>query len=656
MRIPLLTLTVFLAVNVVAGDTKPFLKANWDTARLRGQFRGRVAHMMLSYWVADRNSWKGLGKSDGTTSGELAWGESVWLRNYVMCYRASHDTYWLDKVVDHFDRMLGKLDDHDGDGFLAWHDRKYSVGLVRVISRRKADGLEISPEASKLWVKSGGDKVTGHNYSITFPTPDTVEIRDETEKKKLASRSYKGKITLTDIPGAKFTITGSAEGGARFDLDSVPGEECEYQVHDGMITYPIAEFIEIVFNDPQLHAKYKAKADEYLAFIDKHVRRKWERTWVEVPDGCGAYRFTSNVTQRYPDALLPHNQYLALARTFLVLKDVEGVPDRQVYLEKAAKMARYFKKNLHLNGNAYVWNYWDPYPAIPDIHVHVEDVGHGSIDIGFAVEACNRNVVFTAEDLVRFSHTYADVMWNQSRDDPIIAGRVDGKSTRRDGRATHEWIKLAQWNPKVWDIAALIYDKSKSSGHVPSMLYMLAGLAGIDDAELGEYRRMKRMMEQAFEAGTPVNGGFETAGVGEDTPFGWSLSIWSKGRGRMARVKGGHESAHSVMLQGLEAPVNLVAFPVIRTPVAGPTRFRATVYYRTEGDAVPKLSFCGHDCKTGRMVQYLHSNVLPKSADWTKTEWQVTSEPGIMQAFFVLRNHGLGKVFYDDFRMEKIPE
>lgn len=651
-----LVLFVAAALLHAQSDTPPFLKPTWDAGKLREEFRGKAARMMLSFWLMDRNHHEGLGASDRTRSGELAWGESSWLMNYVMCYQAFRDTYWLDKIVDHFDRMMGSLSDPEGDGFLAWRDRGYSVGLVRLTAKKNADGLTLDPETSRQWVTREGDKVTGHNYSIAFPAPDKMEIRDETDHKTLATKEYKAKAVIQEIPGSKFTISGEAKAGARFEFDSKPGEEIEYQVHDGMITYPIAQFIEIVFRDPALHAKYKAKADKYLAFIDKHVRQKWEPTWVELPNQCGAYVFTANETQRAPKALLPHNQFLAPARTFIVLKDVEGVPNREIYLEKTTKMARYFKNNLRQNGSAYVWNYWDPFPAVPDIRLNIEDTGHGTIDIGFACEACNRGVLFTNDDLTKFSNTYADVMWNQSEDDPMIAGVVDGHRSKRDGRTIHEWAKLAQWNPKVWHIATRIQEKAFSSGDCPTILYTLAGLVGIDAAEIEQFRTMRAEIEKGLAVGKPVNCEFELGALAGEPPLGWVFGVWSKSQGRTAWVEPGRNSKGAIMLEGISGEVNVVAYPTVQTKVDKPTKFRLSVYYRTEGDAKPQFSFCGSDGVEAKAKQYDHSPELEKSSDWKEATWEATSADGIKEVYFMLRNHGVGKVFYDDFQMQRVTE
>ena len=115
------------------------------------------------------------------------------------------------------------------------------------------------------------------------------------------------------------------------------------------------------------------------------------------------YVFTNNPTQRFPLYSLPHNQYLAPARTCMVLGQLEGYEGAELCAERARMMATYFHDNLRLTDEgAYEWNYWDPLEG-EDVRSYVEDTGHGTIDVGFAAEATRRGVVFTNEDMERFA-------------------------------------------------------------------------------------------------------------------------------------------------------------------------------------------------------------------------------------------------------------
>jgi len=235
---------------------------------------------------------------------------------------------------------------------------------------------------------------------------------------------------------------------------------------------------------------HRAKAEEYLQLLDRHFRQKWERYWVDLPNGAGAYTFTGNPTERFPGYLLPHNQYLALGRTWLVLQAVPGVPQREVYRDRAAKMARYFKRHLRLNGEAYLWNYWDPRPG-ENIRRHPEDVSHATIDIGFAVEACQRGIVFTPQDLRRFARTFTEVMWNGSWENPLFGRNV---STNEGGkRAFWEWAKLSLWDERVWQVAQAAFLKMGQPPNLtPTLLYLLAKRKGIPPSEKERWLQLRK--------------------------------------------------------------------------------------------------------------------------------------------------------------------
>jgi hypothetical protein len=159
---------------------------------------------------------------------------------------------------------------------------------------------------------------------------------------------------------------------------------------------------------------------------------------------------------------------------------------------------------------------------------------------------------------------------------------------------------------------------------------------------------LKAEVEKGLASGQPINGDFE---LGEgDRPLGWSLQTWSKGKGRGAWVAGGHDSQHAVMLEGISGQVNVVATPLIHAKVDRPAKFRMSVWYRTEGDARPDFSLIA---VPGGAKQYISSPILEKSKEWKKAEWEAITVEGVREFYFILRNHGVGKVFYDDFHMER---
>ncbi|MBI2298299.1 MAG: hypothetical protein HYU66_04990, partial [Armatimonadetes bacterium] len=449
-----------LALWVVTSLTAP------PTAEQARAILGRsIPDAIAEFQAWDLGQNGGRGNSDQTDSGGLGWGESSYLTNYMHCFHATGDPYWLDKVVDHTDRLLAGQ--HEADGFRVWDDIRYSVGIVRVTGSTDAEGLALTPPETRENVTRHGAVVTGHQYTLDLPTADTVRVTDLTTGQVVVEAAYAGKLAI-DLFGAKaaapgdaalkdaaapLTLSGPGRASAKFTIDTLAPERIQFVVHDGMVTYPIAQFIEAVRADPALAAKYGAKADAYLAWFRRHVHDKWERFWHQVDGDTGAYTFTHQVTERFPGYLLPHNQFLALGRAYLVLQAVPGVANAAEYRRKVECMARYFQRYLRPadEGRAYVWNYWDP-PAGEEVRRYVEDYSHATIDVGFVVEAARRGVVFTPDDTVKIARTYTDVMGNGDLEHPAVAGRVDGQGGFKE-RIWHDWCLTGLYDERAFAFA-----------------------------------------------------------------------------------------------------------------------------------------------------------------------------------------------------------
>ena len=125
----LATLVVTPLLSASGGET---VLSAAQQEKVRSDLAGDIPGLIARYQLSDALDRDGIGRSDATTSGGLGWGESGYLRRYMMCYFVTQDSYWLDRVVDHFDRMVGNLTDHDGDGMRSWQDIAYSAGLVDV--------------------------------------------------------------------------------------------------------------------------------------------------------------------------------------------------------------------------------------------------------------------------------------------------------------------------------------------------------------------------------------------------------------------------------------------------------------------------------------------------------------------------------------------
>ena len=418
------------------------------------------------YAAYDRSQNKGKGQSDDPDSGSLGWGESGFLDGYIKLYESTGDSGWLERIVDHFDRMIAARQDHFADGHATWVTPTYSVALVRTGSMHNRGTARITPEEDRVWVIRGGDMARDTLRVVEILPGRRYAVQEYGTRRELAGGRFRPGSALDGFAPFKISIQGAARAGDRFWVQVFAGEPLEYIVHQGMFLHPVSRFVEHALKNAELNAKFGDSARAYLRLIGKQVADKHERDWVNSSPASGGYRFSPWMTERFPNRIMPHNQYLSLARAYLSLQSVSR---KTLFADRAQRMAKNFKRHLWKTGRAYTWYYWDWNEAGTHGHSAIEDTSHGRIDIGFAVDACRRGVVFNNADMKRFAHTLLDQMWNGSVDDPVIGGRVD----RKEGDSTPcaDWIDLCQWHPRVWDVLWAVFSKAGQPVQmIPSIL------------------------------------------------------------------------------------------------------------------------------------------------------------------------------------------
>jgi len=428
-----------------------------------------VARVGAGFEAADKACNDGKGNSETADSGSLGWGESSWLRNYWELYELTGQTRWWDKIVAHFDRMIANMTDPDGDGFKSWQTQTYSTALVRAEPLHNRSTATIRPQAAKIMKGKHARQVANGRYLVEFIDADTYAVRQAAPVKALVPRAaYASGKAIAIVPHVAAIIEGKPAQGDTFCVWTTAPRPIEYVVHQGMVLTPVAQFIEAALKRPADDGYHK-KAKAFLAVIEEHFLQGNEKSWIDTGDGAGAYRFTHDTTERYPNRILPHNQYLALARTWLILADATG---NELFRRRGTAMARNFKRALRLADGAYAWHYWDWIEAGQPGHSGVEDSSHGRIDVGFVVEAIRRGVVFKDEDGRRLAKTLLTRMWNGSTTEPRFGARVDTK----EGNAMPvvDWIDLAQWDPKVFDVVSTAlmtrYEAKRRTRLMPAVL------------------------------------------------------------------------------------------------------------------------------------------------------------------------------------------
>lgn len=311
-----------------------------------------------------------------------------------------------------------------GSDFAVWYQSNSSRGLVTSCSAGLAWHEAHLLQSCLAMFEATGDEVWLDRF--TFHA-DTMVAK------------------LTDVPADASAWPGYRDGfagwgTARYDPR---GRYQEYLVHDAAIGLPLARFAELVFAEPVRLGRFVPAAGRYVTVVESELVAKWFRNWT-------AQRGSGEELEHFGGwRNLPHNQFLAFGELLLRAAELRRSPlhpgpDPRVpdgFLSAVPDtMARLLKAGLRLGPehDAYVWDHWpvtrpDPRP---------EDLAHANSVISFVLAAERSAVWFTADDLLRFSHTLTDVAWNGSLERPRFSRFVDGTGPADTVLALFDWVRL----------------------------------------------------------------------------------------------------------------------------------------------------------------------------------------------------------------------
>ncbi len=300
------------------------------------------------------------------------------------------------------------------------------------------------------------------SYSVDFKTPDTAGLQ---------IRIYLTNDDANDSDAATY-------------YDDVSLQQYgEYIVHEGMALTSISEFIDIVYQDETLSKEYTKKAKDYLKILEKNFVPKWEQHWAEWEHNgikMGVYKFPFDDTARMTQIneyfpfnepskgiTIPHNQYAAAGRT---LVNLYRVTKKEAYLDKIQRMGNFLKSSLHIketdNGDAFVWNYWDDSGQQWDFgyfRYKSEDISHANIELGLAVDLYQIGTVFTEEDMMKFTSTFKELIWQGDYSDPRVSMFVDGSGSKNYSVLISEWVTLSQVDKEIRDISVQLLNRPQDT-------------------------------------------------------------------------------------------------------------------------------------------------------------------------------------------------
>jgi hypothetical protein len=641
----------------------------------------------------------GRGYSESIDSATLAWAESYILASYLSAYRASGDTRYLDKVVEHGERIVAGASDPDGDGLRGWATYNYSA------SRVENGGFETSASAMPGWLSwlspedrrtlpagwrrwqsdrttayraaEGGGHVAvvkaapgrgwqvleaavapytpGARYEVRLrartdggAAGGRLDVLDRTAGRQLAQVTFRDtawralslRYTAPAAAGHEVLVRlhherADVAGEARFD-DVTVKRELPWLVHDGMITWPLAAFAAIARADATLDARYRRAGEGFVRFIEGHVLPRWEPLYRKIDPQRGTYVFPADADYGWRGNSLPHNQALALGRTFVHLHRAGGDPR---HLARALEMGKAFLAKTWVEGDALLWRYSDRVLSSDTQDASgPEDTSHANIDVGFLLDMHEDGRLLDATGARRLLATFERKLWNGRYGGASLAKHVDGKGDDEYAPYVSEWARLADLEgSRARRVIEALYEErgwwaKAAAKHLPTSMAVAAHLART--------------------AGLP-NGGVEVAATADPTlPEGWRR--WQSTAATALRDPAAAASGRAGITVRTDPARGwqVLERPLLDVPAATPAvlRFRG----RTSGGAGGRVEVL--DRTAGRVLASKDFD----GAAWTSHALAFTTPPLAGRAVLVRvyqQRHAVagGATHVDDLSLETSP-
>lgn len=425
-------------------------------------------------------------RQDGSA---LAWGEAATLETLVDLYEATNDPAYLKEVARRGDRLLTHRDDRrgiaDGSGKIrpAW-----SMGLKYVVAKEDlADASEkvvanirSTPYANNdltkieliqdLKTERFSLKISNSFWKRKESFSDlSFDPKDERFIEKIVNDPLSPYSTrageYTEIPSnlIRIKVTGSSIPITQnITLKSIP---LAYTGYLGIIYNPMLRMAEFAKTKPEL-ANLISAANRFIQAAEESYKDANTRLWRNGPNKGEGYYLTCERGESFPaDNVGQPINFLAMHTcTQLALFRLTG---KKEYRERSEKMSQLLKNRLQYikEGDLYTWTYWyEPMTTVgwkPEDQLssnvmfykgapNMEDTSHGVLDIAMVMAANRENLVFTNDDLSRFSNTLLNNVLLPDRTG--IRRAVDGKGGDHAAYfpILHGWLELAAANPEVY--------------------------------------------------------------------------------------------------------------------------------------------------------------------------------------------------------------
>ncbi|MGZ3253927.1 MAG: RICIN domain-containing protein [Burkholderiaceae bacterium] len=259
---------------------------------------------------------------------------------------------------------------------------------------------------------------------------------------------------------------GTSLGASQMSLDT------------GVISEAIMTYAYEVWKDPRF-AAYRTKADSYIAKLEP-ILNSYNNQWVNSAPYAGSpgfYVYASCGGICSSASLMMYNQGTVLAKPLMLIdrvKRMKGQTPDPAYLNKADKVAAYFKTFARLNNNAYDWDYGGARGS------GIEDASHAHLDLSHLVWAKQFGLGgLTNTDMTRLANTMQKVLNGQAGSNDV-SHNVDGTGLPGDNylrvSVGYDWIDLVDYDATLLDKTIKVFNTYMSN---PSSARFYLGWAEI---------------------------------------------------------------------------------------------------------------------------------------------------------------------------------
>ncbi len=300
----------------------------------------------------------------------------------------------------------------------------------------------------------------GHYWVRSYVS--MAKTYDDTKYLDTATRMIDYWFAHTDGPQG----WGTSLGASQMSLDT------------GVIAEAVMLYSYEVWKDSRFSA-YRTKADSYIAKLEP-ILNSYNNQWVNnapYPGSPSFYVYASCNGVCSSASLMMYNQGSVLAKPLMLIdrvKRLKGLTPDASYLNKADKVAAYFKTFVRTSNNAYNWDYGGARGS------GIEDVSHAHLDLSHILWAKQFGLGgLTSTDMTHLTATMQKVL-NGAAGSSDVSHNVDGTGLPGDNYLRvsigYDWIDLVDYDATLLDKTINVFNKYMAS---PSSARFYLGWAEI---------------------------------------------------------------------------------------------------------------------------------------------------------------------------------